>query len=132
MDTSFENGRTAETLRSSGKRVKNDLQETGGAIKNAATDEFKNFVADVEDVIKRVADVSDADVARVRRKIESTLNSAKSGVEHSAEQLKMQAREAAKQADEYVHDSPWQAIGVGAALAAVVGVSVGYLLAARR
>lgn len=131
MDTSFENGRTAETLRNSGKRIKTDLQEGSSALKSAATDEFKNFVSDVEDVIKRVADVSDADVARVRRKIESTLNSAKSGVEYSAEQLKAQAREAAKHADEYVHDSPWQAIGLGAALAALIGVSVGYLAARR-
>jgi ElaB/YqjD/DUF883 family membrane-anchored ribosome-binding protein len=115
----------------SGKaRAKNDLADTQ-ASKAASSDEFKNFVADVEDVVKRVANVTDADVARVRAKVQAALQSAKGGLADTAANLKQQARRAAKETDDYVHESPWTAIGIGAAVAAVLGVSVGYLVARR-
>jgi ElaB/YqjD/DUF883 family membrane-anchored ribosome-binding protein len=34
------------------------------------------------------------------------------------------ARDAAKQADEFVHDKPWQAVGVAAAVGLVVGLLI--------
>jgi ElaB/YqjD/DUF883 family membrane-anchored ribosome-binding protein len=37
-------------------------------------------------------------------------------------------RVAAEQADAYVHENPWQAIAIGAAIAAVIGVVLGLLL----
>jgi ElaB/YqjD/DUF883 family membrane-anchored ribosome-binding protein len=127
METTFENS----DLRNGGKRVKNELGDTARAAKNAATDELKSFVSDVEDVVKRVADVSDEDVARVRARIQAVIDSARDGVTTSAAAMKRQAQQAARQTDEYVHESPWQAVGIGAALAAVIGVSIGYLASRR-
>jgi ElaB/YqjD/DUF883 family membrane-anchored ribosome-binding protein len=127
METTFENS----DLRNGGKRAKSELGDTARAAKNAATDELKSFVSDVEEVVKRVADVSDADVARVRAKIQSVIDSARDGVTTSAAAMKRQAQDAARQTDEYVHESPWQAVGIGAALAAVIGVSIGYLASRR-
>jgi ElaB/YqjD/DUF883 family membrane-anchored ribosome-binding protein len=127
METTFENS----DLRNGGKRAKSELGDTARAAKNAATDELKSFVSDVEEVVKRVADVSDADVARVREKIQSVIDSARDGVTTSAAAMKRQAQDAARQTDEYVHESPWQAVGIGAALAAVIGVSIGYLASRR-
>jgi ElaB/YqjD/DUF883 family membrane-anchored ribosome-binding protein len=127
METTFENSE----LRNGSKRVKSELGDTARNAKNAATDELKSFVSDVEDVVKRVADVSDEDVARVRAKIQSVIDSARDGVTTSAAAMKRQAQYAARQTDEYVHASPWQAVGIGAALAAVIGVSIGYLASRR-
>jgi ElaB/YqjD/DUF883 family membrane-anchored ribosome-binding protein len=42
----------------------------------------------------------------------------------SADSLRERARAAADQADEYVHDSPWTAIGLAAAIGLIVGVGV--------
>jgi len=127
MDTTFEN----EGLRNNGKRAKSELGDSVRSAKSTATAEMKSFVSDVEDVVKRVADVSDEDVARVRAKIQSVIESAKDGVTTSAAQVKRQAQNAARYTDEYVHDSPWQAIGIGAAVAAVIGLSIGYFAARR-
>jgi len=127
MDTTFEN----EGLRNNGKRAKSDLGESVRSAKSTATAEMKSFVSDVEDVVKRVADVSDEDVARVRAKIQSVIESAKDGVTTSAAQVKRQAQNAARYTDEYVHESPWQAVGIGAAVAALIGLSIGYLAARR-
>jgi ElaB/YqjD/DUF883 family membrane-anchored ribosome-binding protein len=125
METTYEGGQAE--FRNGGKRAKSELN----AAAKETSAEFKNFVADVEDVVKRVANVSDADVARVREKITSALSSTKSTLANSAENVKVQAQQAAKYADEYVHDSPWQAVGIGAAVAALLGLSIG-ILASRR
>jgi len=125
METTYEGGQAE--FRNGGKRVKSELN---AAAKETSV-EFKNFVSDVEEVVKRVANVSDADVARVREKISSALSSTKSGLANSAESVKLQAQQAAKYADDYVRASPWQAVGIGAAVAAVLGLSIG-ILASRR
>ena len=124
METTYDT--TLESSRSN-KRGKHDLGEKA----SATSVEFKNFVADVEDVVKRVADVSDADVARVRAKIQSALTSARGGLTDGIDTVRVQAQKVAKQTDEYVHESPWQAMGIGTALAALIGVSIGYWAARR-
>jgi ElaB protein len=128
MET-FENG-NAE-FRTSKQNIKGDLADNARALKATASDELKNFVADVEDVVKRVANVNDNDVARMRAKVQTAISSTKDGLATSIAGVKRQAQQAAKQADTYVHESPWQAIGVTAAIAAVLGLSIG-LLAARK
>jgi len=125
METTYESGQA--DFRNSKQRVKSDVS----SMKDTASDEFKNFVSDVEDVVKKVANVSDADVARVREKVTAAISSTKSGLANSAANIKQQAQDAAKYADGYVRESPWQAVGVGAAIAAVLGLSIGYLAARR-
>jgi len=119
------------TFDSNEKRLKTDLKEGARNIKDTAGEELKNFVSDVEDVVKSVAHVSNADVARVRAKIQAAIASGKDGFEITSANLSKRAREIGTEADTYVHDSPWQAIGIGAAIAALVGISLG-VLAARR
>ena len=129
METTFDS--TQAELRNSKQRIKNDFAEGARNVKDTASDEFKNFVTDVEEVVKRVANVSDADVARVREKVQAAIASTKSGIAYSAENLKRQAKQAAEYTDDYVRESPWQAIGIGAALAAVLGLSIGFFAARR-
>jgi ElaB/YqjD/DUF883 family membrane-anchored ribosome-binding protein len=105
--------------------------ESGKFASKTGSEEMKKFVTDVEDVIKRVANVSDADLARVRTKVQGALSSASNGIAQTTAQLKAQAQDAAKQADDYVHESPWQAVGISAALGALLGVSIGYLASRR-
>jgi len=67
-----------------------------------------------------------ADVAGVAENMRIAA-SAKLALGNGASTLKRQARQAADSADGYVHENPWQALGV----AALVGVAIG-LLATRR
>ena len=129
METTYDTAQSE--LRNGKNRIKSDLSDGARNIKDTASDEFKNFVTDVEDVMKRVANVTDADVARVRAKIQDAISSTKSTFSQSAARMKEQAQHAADYADEYVHESPWQAIGIGAALAAVLGLSIGYMASRR-
>jgi ElaB/YqjD/DUF883 family membrane-anchored ribosome-binding protein len=86
-----------------------------------ATGEWQNLLADVEDLVKKVADVSDVEVARVRERVERTLAAAKSAAREGAATARTYARDATVATDEYVHDRPWTAIGVAVALGVLIG-----------
>ncbi|MDB6086114.1 MAG: hypothetical protein JWN43_3995 [Gammaproteobacteria bacterium] len=113
---------TAEEARATGRRVGKDLGEGAGNIKNAASAEIKSLIADVEDLVARIADLKDADVARVRNKVMRAVDAAKDSLADGADTLRRQAQRAATTADDYVHDSPWQAVGIAALVGAVAGI----------
>jgi ElaB/YqjD/DUF883 family membrane-anchored ribosome-binding protein len=96
--------------------------------KLAPEGELSNFVADVEELVTKLGDVKDAEVARLRTKVRNTLDAAKEGVTNGTQALKERARQVAGSTDDYVRASPWQAVGI----AALVGLAVGYVAAARR
>lgn len=91
------------------------------------TSEWNNLVADVEELLKRVANVGDADVAKIRERIERTLASAKSSAAEGVSAARAYAQNASAVTDDYVHESPWTAVG----LAAAVGVLIGFFAARR-
>lgn len=118
---------TAEQARASGRRLKKDLTEGAQNITSVAASEVKSLIADVEDLVARIADLKDADVARVRGKVLQAVSTAKESLSASTDVLRRRAQRAVTSADDYVHESPWQAIGIAAVVGAVVGI-----LASRR
>jgi ElaB/YqjD/DUF883 family membrane-anchored ribosome-binding protein len=125
METTFD-GNT-EQVRASGRRLKNDLSDGVNDMKAAASSEIKRLIADVEDLMGRIADLKDADVVRVRGKVQRAVDATKQSLADGAETIRQQAQSVASTADDYVRESPWQAIGIAALVGAVVG-----MLAARR
>jgi ElaB/YqjD/DUF883 family membrane-anchored ribosome-binding protein len=125
METTFDG--TAEQVRATGRRFKNDIGDGVSGIKTAASSEIKSLIADVEDLVAKIGDLNDVDVMRVRGKVQRAIESAKESIAEGADTLRQQAQRAAGSADDYVRDSPWQAVGI----AALVGVLIG-LVATRR
>jgi len=122
METTFDpNG---EELGASGRRLKDDASNAAGKLKGVATEEIRNLIADVEDLVARLADLNDGDVATLRTKVLETVASAKETLADSAETLRRQAQRAMNGADEYVRESPWAAVGVAALVGALVGILV--------
>jgi len=62
---------TTEQARAAGRRLKNDLSEGVTHIKATASSEIKNLIADVEELMARIVDLKDADVVRVRGKVQA-------------------------------------------------------------
>jgi ElaB/YqjD/DUF883 family membrane-anchored ribosome-binding protein len=89
--------------------------------------ELHNLIGDVEDLLKKLANIGDAEVAKVRARVEKTLASAREAAGEGVSVVKDYARQATEVTDEYVHESPWTAVG----LAAAVGVLIGYIAARR-
>ena len=120
MEANFDN--TADQARASGRRVKNDLSDGISDVKTAASGEIKNLIADVEDLMARISDLKDADVVRMRGKVQRAVDAAKQSLADGAGSLRRQAQDIASTADDYVRESPWQAIGIAALVGAVVGI----------
>ncbi len=119
--------RGAEQARASGRRLKNEFNDGVSDIKTAASTEIKSLIADVEDLMARIADLKDADVVRVRSKVQRAVDATKQSLADGAETLRRQAQSVEAQsvagsADDYVRESPWQAIGIAALVGAVVGI----------
>ena len=120
MENTFDG--TTEQARATGRRLKNDLSEGVSDIKAAASSEIKNLIADVEDLMAKIADLKDADVARVRGKVQRAVDATKQSLADGADSIRQHAQNVASTADDYVRDSPWQAIGIAALVGAVVGI----------
>ncbi len=120
METTYDG--TTEQARAGGRRLKNDLSEGVNDIKGAASSEIKNLIADVEDLMARIADLKDADVVRVRSKVQRAVDATKQSLADGAETIRQHAQDVASTADDYVRDRPWQAVGIAALVGAVVGI----------
>lgn len=121
MSTTFDP--YGEELGASGQRFKDDAN-AAGEFKHAAAEEIRNLIADVEELIARVADLNDADVAKMRTKVLATVDAAKETLAGSADTIKRQAQRAISGADDYVRESPWVAVGLAALVGAVAGILV--------
>jgi ElaB/YqjD/DUF883 family membrane-anchored ribosome-binding protein len=120
METTFDG--TADQARASGRRLKNDLSDSVNDLKSVASGEIKSLIADVEDLMARIADLKDADVVRVRGKVQRAVDATKQTLADGADTIRQHAQNVANTADDYVRESPWQAIGIAALVGAVVGI----------
>ena len=87
-------------------------------------DDFATVLAEAEEMLKRAA-VETGDKARdLRSQVETKLLRAKLRLQEIEGEAVDRAKAAARATDDYVHNNPWQAIGVAAA----IGVAIGLLL----
>jgi len=89
--------------------------------------DFNVVVADAEALLKATANQGGEKLAEVRAKAEQSLKVAKSRMLEAQDALIAKTKEAARATDEYVHEKPWNAIGV----AAGIGLLIGYLIGRR-
>ncbi len=97
-------------------------------VPSGITQEFQNFVADMEDLIKASTSLTGEDLARAKASLNARVAAARAFVEEMPEAISVRARNTLKLADGYVREQPWQTIGITAA----VGVLVGFLLGRSR
>jgi len=94
----------------------------GGA---GAGDEWRKLVADVEDLVKKVANVRDEEIALIRDKVQHTLEKAKATAGAGVTAVRERTGEASEATDAYVHENPWAAVGIAAAVGIVIGFIAG-------
>jgi ElaB/YqjD/DUF883 family membrane-anchored ribosome-binding protein len=89
--------------------------------------DIRAVIADAEDILKVTADQTGEKIANLRARIQDRLLDARIRLSNAEEVLVEKTRAAARAADDYVHDNPWQAVGIGAG----VGFLVGFILGRR-
>ena len=87
--------------------------------------DFKVVVADAEALLHETANQGGEKMAEVRARVTESLRVAKARLADAQAELVARAKAAAKATDEYVHENPWQAIGVAAGAGLVVGYLIG-------
>ncbi|EEO4309863.1 stress response protein ElaB [Salmonella enterica subsp. enterica serovar 4,[5],12:b:-] len=81
----------------------------------------------LEEILRSSGDPADQKYIELKARAEQALEEVKNRVSHVSDSYYYRAKQAVYKADDYVHEKPWQGIGVGAA----VGLVLGLLLARR-
>lgn len=89
--------------------------------------EFHDLVADIEDLVKQTASLSGEELNLARTRLAELIASAKTSAEDMGGAVAQRARRSAAATNNYVHEQPWKAIGIGA----TVGLLLGVVLARR-
>ena len=86
--------------------------------------DLKVVVADAEELLRATASQAGEKVAAARERIQASLATAKVKLTDAERALLEKSKLAAKAADEYVRENPWQAVGVAALAGLVLGVLI--------
>ena len=86
--------------------------------------DLRAVIADTEELLKATAGQAGDKIQSARARVEETLRSASARMDTLEDYAVENVKATAKATDQYVHDNPWQSIGI----AAGVGLIFGWLL----
>lgn len=101
------------------------MSTTTAQAKEKLSSDFRSVMEDVDSLMTATANKADGDVAALRARILDRLDGAKERVIDAQHEAVERAKKAAQATDNFVHDHPWQAIGVAAAVGVAIGVLIG-------
>ena len=87
-------------------------------------EDFSAVLSEAEDLLKKASNETGDRARDLRSQVEAKLLGAKLRLQELEGEAVDRAKAAARYTDDYVHDHPWQAIGV----AAGVGLAIGLLM----
>lgn len=87
--------------------------------------DIKSVIADAEEILGATADQAGEGIATLRARVQHRLHDARVRLVAAEALLVEKSKAAAKATDAYVHESPWQAVGIGAGVAFLLGFILG-------
>jgi ElaB/YqjD/DUF883 family membrane-anchored ribosome-binding protein len=87
--------------------------------------DFKVVLADAEELLKATAAQTGDKAAEMREKVTEHLKRAKFRLQEEQEKVVTRTKEVANATDDYVHENPWQAVGVAAGVGFLLGLVIG-------
>ena len=88
-------------------------------------DEFHTLVEAMEDVFSAAAEDSGEKFSELKGQAQATLRKARAKLGAVEKGAVAKARKIASDSDDYVHENPWTAVGVGAAVGLLLGLLIG-------
>jgi len=95
------------------------------ANKEKLVSDLKIVVSDAEELLRATAGAAGEKVGELRERIGLRLRDAKERLADAEAALLDKTRAAARATDDFVHEEPWKAVGVAAALGLALGVLIG-------
>lgn len=100
------------------------MSDTTLAKEKLAAD-FRAVMDDIDSLMTATGNQAEGDAKALRARIRERLDDAKERLLDAQHEAMRRAKAAATATDDYVHDNPWQAIGVAAAVGLALGVLIG-------
>jgi ElaB/YqjD/DUF883 family membrane-anchored ribosome-binding protein len=104
------------------------LAISADGVATGATNEFQNFVADMDDLVTKSAAATGEELTIIKARLSARIVAAKESIQEMGGVVIARARKTATATNNYVHEQPWQAVGIGAA----AGVLLGFVLGRRK
>ena len=92
--------------------------------RKSAVDDFGDTLSEAQELLAKAGNETGAKASDLRSQVGAKLNAAKLKLQDLQDEAVDRAKAAAQVTDEYVHDNPWQAIGVAAAVGFLAGALV--------
>ncbi|MDP3621810.1 MAG: DUF883 family protein [Polynucleobacter sp.] len=86
--------------------------------------DFKALVADAEALLHATADQGGEGVEKIRAQAQDSLAQAKANLNDLQEDLSAKAKAMAAGADQFVHQKPWESVGLAAGLGLLIGLLI--------
>lgn len=100
------------------------MSDTTLAKEKLAAD-FRAVMDDIDSLMTATGSQAEGEAKALRARIRERLDDARERLLNAQHEAVRRARAAATATDDYVHDNPWQAIGVAAAIGLALGVLIG-------
>jgi len=101
--------------------------QTTDASKEKLIDSVKSSLNDAENLLREAASSTGDRAAELRDRAMASLRRTREALYDAQDALLERGRKAARATDDYVHDNPWQAIGI----AGLTGLLLGLLISRR-
>lgn len=100
-------------------------QEMTAANKEKLVTDLKVVISDTEELLRATAGAAGEKVSELRERLSVRLRDTKERVIDLEAALIDKTKAAARATDDFVHEEPWKAVGVAAALGLALGVLIG-------
>ena len=95
---------------------------TSVSLQEKLVSDIKSVISEAEDILVATADQAGEKIASLRVRMQARLSDAKVRLIAAEEVLLEKTKAAARATDDYVHESPWTAIGIAAGAGLLVGL----------
>ncbi len=87
--------------------------------------DVKVLMADADDIVKAMASATGEKAVELADKLRINMRNAKDKMADMQVVVADKAKVAARVTDDYVHDNPWQAVGIAAGVGVLLGLLIG-------
>jgi ElaB/YqjD/DUF883 family membrane-anchored ribosome-binding protein len=98
---------------------------TADVTREKLLDDLKTVVQDAEALLQATAAQTGEKIDSARARARESLHQARQRMAAVEQQVLREAKQAAATADEYVHERPWQAVGIAAGVGLLLGLLIG-------
>ncbi|WP_252273050.1 DUF883 family protein [Pseudomonas subflava] len=92
---------------------------------NAMSSEFQTLIRDTESLLRQTSEVAGHQMQELRTRINGNLGRARELLKETEHSLEQQGRVAMEKTEEYVHQHPWQTLGIAAGVGFLLGLLAG-------